>query len=228
MDEEQKTQTTEGQAQEQTQPKTETSVNENVSFSPISAKSDKSKISMKAIIGVILLIVFIVIGFFIFKGGKTPQEKGEPSPVVRGVTVTTSSPTPTPQPVDKSKIAIEIQNGTGIIGEAAYLRDILKSLGYTNIKVGNASVADKTTTTVTFSTDLSQAVQDEITKELKTLYKEVETKTSSTAKGDILVVTGLKKGATSKPSASPTVKPSLTPSTSPSPTATPTASPTTL
>ena len=51
----------------------------------------------------------------------------------------------------KGKIAVEILNGTGKPGEAGFLQDKLKALGYTKIEVGNATSQNNISTTVTFS-----------------------------------------------------------------------------
>lgn len=192
-------------------------------FTPIPLKSQKSKGPVRAIVGILVLIIFVIAGFFIFKGTGAPKESPSPSPVIRGVTGEdeTQTPTPTPEAVDKTKVTIEIQNGTGITGEAGYIRDILKGMGYSQFEVGNASLQDNVTTSVTFAKDISKTVQDEITEKLKETYKEVDVKTSSTSKVDVLIVTGLRKGST--PKASPTPAPSP----SPSPTATPSPTPTT-
>lgn len=194
---------------------------ESVSFAPIPVKQ-KSKTGLKTFLGIFILIIFIVGGFLIFKdSGKNTSEE-TPTPEVGGIT-TESSPSPTAAPVDKSKIVISIENGTGIPGEAAYLRDILKVAGFSVFKVGNATTSNNVTTTVTYSSSLDESIKTEITAKLNTLYKEVSTLSSSTQKDDVLIVTGLKKGSTAKPSATP--KPSASPSSSPS--GSPTASPTT-
>lgn len=207
----------------------QTSPNESVSFSPISVGPRKTKISSKAIIGVIILIVFVVAGFFIFKDNKVPKENPSPSPVIRigetSVRTPTPTPTPTPEIVDKTEISFEIQNGTGINGEAAYLRDLLKSLGYSNFKIGNAATTDNVTTSLTFAKSVPQTVQTEITNKLKEVYKEVDVKTSATVRVDVLIVTGLRKGASPKPTGSPTSSPSPTGAAQNSPSPTPTATP---
>lgn len=146
--------------------------------------------------------------------------------------VTTATPTATPEPVDKSELKVEIQNGTGIPGEAGFLQTKLKALGFTDITAGNASSTDHTDTTVTFGKDVPVAVQDEIKEELEGLYKKVVLKTSSTQTVDILVITGLRSGATPvsktatpRPSASGTARP-LSGGATATPTATPTRTPT--
>jgi len=174
--------------------------------------------------------LFVVIGLLILGGGGiyffsrgAKEEETLPSPTVGGVETSTPESTPTATPANKKDISIEVQNGTGIPGEAAYLQGVLKTLGYSDIKAGNASSQDATKTTVTFGKSVSQAIKDEITKKLEEVYKDVDVKTSSTQSVDVLIVTGLRKGATAKPSPTATPKPTSSPTASPS--ASPTTSP---
>ena len=112
----------------QTQPVPETP-RENVSFVPTGAKQ-KSKGGVKTFLGIFIFIIFIVGGFLIFKDGGKKSTEPEVTPEVSGESTIAPSPTQTPTPVDKTKIVISIENGTGIAGEAAYIRDILKKLYY--------------------------------------------------------------------------------------------------
>jgi hypothetical protein len=170
------------------------------------------------ILGIVILLAAGGI-FFLTRGS---SENATPTPTVEGedsFLTETPVPTETPAPVDKTKIKVEVQNGTGISGEAAYLQGLLRSLGYTNITVGNASSQDNATTTVTFNSSLSSDVVDEITTKLQGIYQEVSTKTSSSITKDVVIVTGLRKGQTPKPSATvkPSVSPTATGSATPSP-----------
>ncbi len=171
-----------------------------------------------------ILLVVGILGFVIFKNAnKQNEEVTQPQvdEIVGGVTEATSpvpTATSTPKAIVRSGVDIEVQNGTGIPGEAAYLESQLKVLGYTSIKVGNASGQNQTTTKVTFAKSLSIEVVNELTAKLKSLYKTVEVSTSSTMTNDVLVVTGLKTGATAKPSSTPTSSPKVSPT--PTPTAT--------
>lgn len=181
----------------------------------------------KALLLIGTLILVAVLGFVIFKtASKSGGDQIEETPI-EGITndsVTTPEPTTssTPKAVVRTGVEIEVQNGTGTTGDAAYLEKELKALGYSSVKVGNAKETGATVTKVTFAKTLSQDVVDELTKKLNELYKSVEVVTSSSMTGDVLVITGLKKGATAKPTA--TVKPSTTPTGSPK--ATTSASPT--
>jgi len=188
-----------------------------IGFSPMPIRGAKPK-RTKTFLGIFILAIFVIGGFLIFKDNKSVSVESNPTPSAseEGATpITTPSSTATPKPVDKTKILIEIQNGTGITREAAYLRDLLKSAGYSNFKVGNSEKQDYVTTSLTFSKSTDQAVQDEITAKLGGYYKEVDTKTSATQTVNVVIITGLRKGATAKPTATVTASPSASPSASP-------------
>ncbi len=187
----------------------------------------KNKSGMKWLLIVILLLLIAGVAGFFLTQSQTSEEETSPTPFVEE---TTPQPEPTeePKPVDKKDISIEVQNGTGVAGEAGFLQKELQKLGYKEIKVGNAETQDATTTTATFSSDTGDSVKEEITTMLKSIYKSVEVKTSSSLKNsDILIVTGSRKGVTasSTPKASTSPKPTASatpkPSASPSPTASP-------
>ncbi len=217
----------ENQNQEQQVQQNETS-GAGVSFPTVGQPTKKSS-GAKTLLVIGILALVAILGFVIFKNASSENtNEATPTPFVETPTEEpVATPTSTSKPADKSKVKIEIQNGTGITGEAAYLQTQLKSLGYTNITVGNASSQDATATIVTFAKSLSAEIVDELTKKLKELYKEVTVKTSTTATMDAVIITGLRKGTTAKPSSTPTAsgtpKPSVSASASasPSPTTTP-------
>lgn len=177
---------------------------------------------------IIFIILLILGGAGIFYFTKSANEEiPTPTPSFGEVVneqVSTPQPTKSPEPVKKDDVSIEIQNGTGIPGEAKLLSDKLKALGYTDITAGNASSTDNTATTVTFLKSLSQTVQDEIKKELEGFYKEVIVKTSTTQKSDVLIVTGLRGSQTARPASSATPRATSSGSPSASTTPTPTSS----
>lgn len=207
----------ENQTEEKTQVQEETSNPAPEVGFPLSQPKPKVKMNKWFLI-VIGLLILGGGGVYFFTRG-AGEEIPTPTPNVGGIATSTPAPTPTATPADKSTVKIEVQNGTGVTGEAAYLQGVLKNLGYTNVEVGNAEDQDQTKTTVTFSRDLSSLVKDEITKKLKEVYKEVDVKTSSTLKVNVLIVTGLRKGATPKPTPTKTPTPTATPT--PTTTATP-------
>jgi predicted negative regulator of RcsB-dependent stress response len=170
------------------------------------------------IIGILVLVG--ILGFVIYKSASQRSEtvSEEPTPFENLTSPSGEEnpvATPTPKPVDRSKVKIQIQNGTGITGEAAYLQTQLKGLGYTDVTVSNAAQQNATTTYVTFSNALSSDVVSEITKKLESLYQNVSTTNSATSSVSVLVVTGLRKGATPKPSATPVVTSTPTPTPTP-------------
>ena len=173
-----------------------------------------------------LAVILILGGIFFLAKKSLNKASTSPSPVAGVQTVEPQAlvePTATPAPVDKENIKIQILNGTGIPGEASYLQGKLRTLGYTDVVAANAEDQDYTGTQVTFSSSVPEEVVDEITTELKDIYETVTTKTGSTTSYDIIIITGLQKGATAKPSATSTPTPEATSASSPS--ASPTSTP---
>jgi hypothetical protein len=180
-------------------------------------------------LGLLLLGGF---GIFMFtRSGGTAEPTASPSFGVVPVDEfpeTTPEATATAEPIDKEDVKIEVQNGTGTAGDAAFVQTKLKALGYSDISVGNADNTDYTDTMVTFSKETPTTVQDEIKAELEKYYKKVVVKTSSTQKSNVVIITGVKSGSTARPAgttrASSTPRASGSPS-SRTPTPTPTKSP---
>jgi hypothetical protein len=165
------------------------------------------------IIGILILVG--ILGYVIYRSASGKNEVvTEPTPFENEATGTLPSTNPTSSPsatIDKSKYKIQIQNGTGITGEAAYLEGILKGLGYTNITVGNAATQSAVDTQVSFSSTVPSNVVTEVTTKLESIYQSVKTVNSTSTTYDIVIITGLRKGVTPKPTASPTTSPSTTP-----------------
>jgi len=197
-----------------------------VSFPTVGEQKKSSKGKIFLIFGILVLIG--ILGYVIFKNSSKSSDTTNNSDIITFDNPTTPDtisqqtpvPTATTAAVDKTKVQIEVQNGTGIPGEAAYLQTQLASLGYTNVQVANATSQNAVTTEVTFSSSLSQSVVSEITQKLNTIYQTVKVSTSATATKDVVIVTGVRKGATARPSASPSASPraSASPSASPTPT----------
>ncbi len=194
--------------------------------SPAKIKNSNSK-------WIIIFIILLIVGgagiFYFTKSASKATATPTPSfgvvPIDNRVDTSTPVPTKSPEPIKRESVSIEIQNGTGITGEAKLLSDKLKELGYSDITAGNAPSTDNTETTVTFLKTLSQATQDEIKKELDGFYKTVNVKTSSTQKSDVVVITGLRGSQTAKPTSSATPKATSTATSSASSSATPTSNP---
>lgn len=86
----------------------------------------------------------------------TPETAKTAKPTASPTSKPTTSPTaePTVNPVDKStgldrsKLTIEVQNGSGVVGAAKKAADILKELGYVISSTGNADNYDYTNVTI--------------------------------------------------------------------------------
>lgn len=201
----------------QNQPQTTPQINEErVSF-PTVGSQEKKNGGAKTLLIVGILVLIGVLGYVIYKSasGKTEEVLTEPTPyenMAAPQTTATSSPSasilpsPSSSPsakIDKTKLKVQVQNGTGITGEAAYLQNILKDLGYTNVTAGNSATQNETDTQVSFSSSVPSEVVTEITTKLNSTYETV-TKTNMTSTTyDIVIITGLKKGSTPKPTATP-------------------------
>lgn len=192
-----------------------------VSFPTVGGEKKSGGAKTFLIVGILILVA--ILGFVIYNSAskKSANTSSEATPFDNlttpssDQTVQTVTPAPSAAPaVDKAKIKVQVQNGTGISGEAAYLQTQLGKLGYTNIKTGNSD-AVVTTATVTFSSTLDSGVVTEITQKLNSIYQTVTSNTSTSGTFDVVVVTGLQKGATPKPVASPTDVPSASPSATP-------------
>jgi hypothetical protein len=206
-----------------------------VSFPTVGQPKKSGGVKTLLIVGVLVLVA--ILGFVIYKSAGTGDGEATPTPdFLDGLTTPSSEqaiPTVTPAAsaspsakVDKTKVEIQVQNGTGITGEAAYLQNQLSTLGYTNVKVGNSDTT-VSATSATFATSLDSAVVTEITQKLNAVYQTVNTKTASTGTFDVVIVTGLRKGATAKPAgtATPGASPSASPTATKTPTPTPTSTP---
>jgi hypothetical protein len=199
-----------------------------VSFPTVGEQKKSGGAKTLLIVGILVLVA--ILGFVIYKSAskKSADASLEASPFDSLTTPSSEqvveSVTPAPSPavaaVDKTKVKVQVQNGTGITGEAAYLQTQLGGMGYTDVKVGNSS-STVTATTVTFSSKLDSSVVSEITQKLNLIYQTVTSSTSSSSTFDVVVVIGLRKGATPKPSTAPTTVPSASPTATATPTATP-------
>lgn len=198
---------------------TNTTPSNGVSFPTVGEPKKAGGAKTILIIGVLILVG--ILGFVIYKSASSKSEETltEPTPFENLATsapenpVVTSTPSATVVPsvkTDKTKIKIQVQNGTGITGEAAYLQTQLKGLGYTQVSVGNSAQQNLTVTQVSFASTVPADVVTEITAKLNLLYQGVTTTTSASTTYGVVITTGLRKGATAKPAATPSSTPAPT------------------
>src|SRR3972149_5195459 len=96
----------------------------------------------------LIILVVVPIGLLMFGGflfftnsfntdflGKEPEKT---------INLPETTPTPTEAEVDKEAYDIEVQNGSGIAGEAAAVQELLEEKGFTVSGIGNADSSDFT------------------------------------------------------------------------------------
>src|SRR3990167_10593591 len=108
-------------------------------------------ISWKKAFLIILVVVpvgFLMFGGFLYfsKNFNTDFLKKEPE---KSIKLPEISSTPTEVEVDKAAYEIEVQNGSGIAGEGARVKEILDKAGFKIGAVGNADNSDYTETIIT-------------------------------------------------------------------------------
>jgi hypothetical protein len=117
-----------------------------VSF-PAHTPKGKSPV-IKLLIALIGVLVIVLAGAWFLLRGDGEENDSYPTPTPgSGLSVfedATPEPTQTPmssetpKPVDKSEISVEILNGTGVPGEASFLKKELEKIGFKEISAGNA------------------------------------------------------------------------------------------
>lgn len=105
----------------------------------------------------------------------------------------TNPPTPTPEKADLEAYEIEVQNGSGIAGEGARVKEILEKAGFKVGAVGNAATSDYTKTIITVNDKIEDEFIDELTKilEERGAVGKVE-KFATGQDGEVLVIVGSK------------------------------------
>ncbi len=167
-----------------------------------------------------ILALGLVGAWLIFGGDKEEEITEETTPVI---SEELPSPTPTEYQIDRDGVEIQILNGTGISGAAGELVEEIESLGYSEVSVGNASNQDYTDAKVTFSSEIEEAVKDEIVSKLESIFQEVDVETGDTEEYDLIIITGYIKGYSPTPTvkvtptSAPTVTPSVTETVTPTP-----------
>ena len=153
---------------------------------------------------ILTVLIVVPIGFFAFGGFLYFSKnfnanflKKEPE---KSIKLPEISPTPTEVEVNKEEYEIEVQNGSGIAGEGARVKEILEEAGFKVSSVGNADNSDYTETIITVNKQIKGGFIDELTKVLEergTVGK-IE-KFDEGEEGDVLVVIGSDLKATPTP-----------------------------
>lgn len=123
-----------------------------------------------------------IMGIF---GGEAKQEV-TPTPISPS-----STPTPTPELIPQEDLTINVQNGSGIAGQAGVVQSALEDLGFSNIETGNSDDQEQTTTTVEYSNQVSEEDQELINEYLEETFSDVSIKQDQdTESFNIIIITG--------------------------------------
>jgi len=180
----------------------------------------------KIIIGVLVVAILGVLGFMYYQSS---QKKLMAPPAETMISPTQAEePTPTDEPVDMTEFSIEILNGSGIVGKAGEVKDLIEGEGFVVDSTGNADTYDFDKTVIQAGKDVSPAFLKALRASLLNDY-DVDTSFDEIAgdsTADVVIIVG-KNDADGKsmlievtPEAKTTTKPTVTESvtTTPSPT----------
>lgn len=161
----------------------------------IEEKPSKTKILL--VIFVVAIIGLIVGGVFYYRSRVSKTETtDQPEP-----TPTASEETPTPteelvtEEVDYSEYKVSILNGSGIIGEAGKVEDLISDLGFDSIETDNAESYDFQTTEISMKEDTPDAAISAIEELIGESFTVERTGTSLAENStyDIIIIVGTKK-----------------------------------
>lgn len=163
----------------------------------------------------ILFVVLLILGVFIWwilSGGNEAGEVSEeltPATVTQASQTETSTPTPTVKVVSKADIKIQILNGTGVPGGAGALKSELQKINFSDVETGNATDTNHVETLAVFSPDLDSSLKTEIVNLLEAKYSKVTITDEKITNFDVQITTG--KGAAKTTTATPKISPTPTP-----------------
>ncbi|MDA1316479.1 MAG: LytR C-terminal domain-containing protein [bacterium] len=147
---------------------------------------------LKIIIGV-LIVAIIAVGGFMYYQSVQDKLANPPADTEVALSDTEEKPTPTPEKSMKpGDYSIEVQNGSGIAGQAGIVEELLADNDYEVKSTGNADNYDYEETVIQAKADVSKDWLDEIKKVLKEKY-DVQSKVEELdedAETDVVVVVG--------------------------------------
>lgn len=155
--------------------------------------SNSGGFGFKKLILTILIVVpigFLVFGGLLFfsKNFNTSFLKKEPE---KKLEIPEATPTPTEEVIDKEAYEIEVQNGSGIAGEGARVKEILDKAGFKTGAVGNADNSDYTDTIITVGSDVPDVYIEALTKILEERGPVGKVKKFALGEdGEVLVIVG--------------------------------------
>ncbi len=153
-----------------------------------------------------LIVGFVSGGVYVYFSGVTNLQKPnavptstpslipEPTPTPSATAGPTVSPSPKPtEKIDLTAYKVSVLNGSGKIGGAGKVSDLLKKEGFTVTNIANAARYDYTDTIVQVTEEVPGSVVDLIKKALSDNYSvKIGDKLGSTSKYEIVITVGSK------------------------------------
>lgn len=176
-------------AESENEPVTENAVENPVSVEDNIAIVEESNMLRWILILIILFLMGLVGGLFYFFWFQSKPETKQQSSLK---TVAVYTPTPTVDQAEKSKYTIKVLNGSGISGQAAAGRDLLKSKSYTISSIGNADKSTYTKTVIQTKDKVSKIFVSGLKADLSSNYTVDDTISTlnSTEQTDVVVIIG--------------------------------------
>lgn len=183
---------------------------------PSSYRSERREWGWLFLTGAALLALGVAVWGWQKRRGGEPSSSPSPSPISLFTSPPLFSPTPIPSPAPKDKYELEILNGSGRVGEAGAIKDILEGIGYKIADATNADSYDYVSCVIKSQLSVEDSFVDELESELKKEFDKVTSERDDEITAKVVVITGgTRKGVTPSPEATTSPSPSLTPEETP-------------
>ncbi len=144
-----------------------------------------------------LLVGALAGGIYVYMNGisqlETSEEETESLPTPTATAAPEATPTASPEgEVDLSEFKVSVLNGSGKIGEATKVKNLLTKAGFTVGSTGNAKTFDFTDTVIETKEDVPQSAIDTIKEALADYSLEVGEALTASNSFDIVVTVGSK------------------------------------
>lgn len=145
-----------------------------------SSKANQNKTNFKLILFITiitaLIVGFVAGGVYVYFSGLSQASEVAATPTSAPVSgrptpAPTSAITPTPEPVKSSEFSISVLNGSGRIGAAGDLAEIVEGEGYVVDNIGNASAYDFEETVIQLKPGVPAALGSQLENLLSGSYK---------------------------------------------------------
>lgn len=143
--------------------------------------------------------IFVAVSVLIlcaFSGKIAYQKRKQLANETNGLTTVTSiTPTPTLVQIELSKYSVHVLNGSGVAGQAGYVKDILQKNGFKKIDIGNASNYAFKDTSIGIKEVLAEILYPHIIEILENEYTVSlnEQRIADDSNYDLIIIVGSKK-----------------------------------